>query len=79
MEELAKGLQGGREGRNHAHVIHAPPSLTHVFFFFRSRSVNDNWEFTQSFVQDLVNRFKKYGFSALCCRAFSSLTEYIGI
>ncbi|XP_073080529.1 anthrax toxin receptor-like isoform X3 [Manis javanica] len=28
------------------------------FVLDSSRSVNDNWEFTQSFVQDLVNRFK---------------------
>ncbi|XP_073081054.1 anthrax toxin receptor-like [Manis javanica] len=58
MEELAKGLQEGREGRKYAHMIHAPLSVTHIFFFFRSRSVNDTWEFTQHFVQDLVNRFK---------------------
>ncbi|XP_057349817.1 anthrax toxin receptor-like isoform X3 [Manis pentadactyla] len=28
------------------------------FVLDSSRSVNDNWEFTQSFVRDLVNRFK---------------------
>ncbi|XP_073080616.1 anthrax toxin receptor-like isoform X1 [Manis javanica] len=28
------------------------------FVLDSSRSVNDNWEFTQGFVQDLVNRFK---------------------
>lgn len=37
--------------------------LTQVFFIFRSGSVNNNWMNIYSFVEDLVKKFEKYGFS----------------
>lgn len=39
--------------------------LTQVFFIFRSGSVNNNWMNIYSFVEDLVKKFEKYGFSKL--------------
>jgi hypothetical protein len=31
--------------------------------FYRSGSVDNNWMYIYSFVEELVNRFQKYGFS----------------
>lgn len=41
--------------------------LTQVFFIFRSGSVNNNWMNIYSFVEDLVKKFEKYGFSKSEC------------
>lgn len=65
VRSLLKVLQEGREDRNCSYttdVIHLSDSS---FFIFRSGSVNNNWMDIYDMVEDLVNKFDKYGFSVL--------------
>lgn len=70
MHLLRSLLDSRARQKLHTHwICHISPTL--ISFFFRSASVNNNWIYVYGLVEDLVNKFKKYGFSTLlaplCC------------
>lgn len=69
MRSLLKDLQEGREDRNYPYTTDVTHLSDSCFFIFRSGSVNNNWMDIYDMVEDLVNKFDKYGFSVLieCC------------
>lgn len=60
-EELAKGPVGKWGGRNlPTQWMHLIP-LTQIFFIFRSDSAKSNWDDIQKYLDELVNKYTKYG------------------
>lgn len=65
VRSLLKGLPEAREGRNYSYMTDRTPLSDSCFFIFRSGSVDNNWMDIYNLVEDLVNKFQKYGFSVL--------------